>query len=100
VTPEEEVERGEQAALLLHHPLMVEARTKIKTELMDAWQQSPARDVDGRETLWLSVKLLEQVMGHLETVVQTGQLAAHDLSRRGVMSSTASTPLRLASSRR
>jgi len=96
MTPEEEIERGEQAALLLSHPLLVEARTKIKTELMDAWQTSPARDVEGRETLWLSLKLLEQVMGHLESVVETGQLAAHDLSRRGVMPSTSSNVRRIA----
>lgn len=96
MTPEEEIERGHQAAMLLNHPLLIEARDTIKTELMNAWQTSPARDVDGRETLWLSVKLLEQVMSHLQSVVETGQLASEGLARRGLMSPIASMPRRVA----
>lgn len=84
MTPEEEVLRGEQAAHLLNHPLLIEARQTIESELMHAWQTSPARDVEGRETLWLSLKLMGQVFGHIQTTLETGKLAAEGLARRGV----------------
>jgi hypothetical protein len=81
---EDEVRRGEQAHALITHPLLAEAFDTINTELMQAWQSSPARDVEGRETLWLSVKLLGQVKQHLQSCIETGQLANLDLSRRGL----------------
>lgn len=84
---QEETARGERAAHLLSDPLIAEAFTTIEQELMQAWQTSPARDVSGRETLWLSVKLLNQVKAHLHSVVETGQLASIDLSRRGLSAS-------------
>lgn len=84
---EEDARRGERARLLLTDPLLAEAFDKIDQELRDAWQNSPARDVDGRETLWLSVKLLSQVKSHLYAVVESGQLASHELSRRGTRQS-------------
>ena len=81
---QEETQRGERARLLLADPLIAEAFDTIQQELMTAWQTSPARDTDGRETLWLSVKLLNQVKSHLQSVVETGHLAQIDLSRRGL----------------
>jgi hypothetical protein len=81
---EEEMRRAEQAAALLTHPLMAEAFDTLDNELRTAWLESPARDVEGRETLWLSVKLLGQVKQHLQSLVETGKLATLDLSRRGL----------------
>jgi hypothetical protein len=87
VTPEEEIQRAERAALLLNEPLMAEAFETIETKLRDAWETSPARDVDGRETLWLSIKLLKQLKSHLTSVIETGQLASEGLARRGIQPS-------------
>lgn len=99
MTPEDEVMRGEQAAMLLNHPLLIEARETIESELMNAWQTSPARDVEGRETLWLSVKLLQQVFQHLKSTLETGQLAAEGLARRGVSAAPDWTRLQFNSDR-
>lgn len=84
---EDEVGRGERARLLLTDPLLAEAFDKLDTEFQNAWRDSPARDVEGRETLWLTLRLLSQVKAHLSSVVETGQLAAIDLSRRGLSAS-------------
>lgn len=80
---EQDVQRGERARLLLADPILTEAFDTIHQGFLDAWQTSPARDVDGRETLWLSLKLLGQVKQHLISVAESGQMAAIDLSRRG-----------------
>lgn len=100
MTPEEEVARAERAALLLNEPLLAEAFDTLHTEYTNAWLASPARDTQGRETLWLTLKLLERVKQHLHTTVQTGQLASESLRQLGVEPSTDWSVVQFASSRR
>lgn len=79
---EQEIHRGEQAARLLNEPLIAEAFATIEQELTEQWQNSPARDQEGREKLWLSLKLLHRVRGHLTNVMETGQIAQATLAQR------------------
>jgi len=82
VTPEEEIERAKQAEHLLSHPLIKEAFQTIEHEVIERWKQSPAKDADGREKLWLTLKLLHRVRTHLESVVSSGKLAQMKLRDR------------------
>ncbi len=70
-----EVERGQQAAQVLEHPLFVEAFDQYRARLVAEWESSPVRDAEGREKLWLMVKTVDAVRGHLEGVMQTGKMA-------------------------
>lgn len=79
---EHEIRRGEQAERLLSDPLLVEAFATIEQELTRQWQDSPARDTQARETLWLSLKLLHRLQGQLQVVVETGQVAKATLAQR------------------
>lgn len=79
-----ESNRGEHAARLLSDPLLNEAFDTLQERFSDAWINSPSRDVEGREVLWLSQKLLTQIKSHLFSIVETGQMADIDLSRRGL----------------
>lgn len=81
MTAEHDIARGERARLILAEPLFIEAFEALERELTDAWANSPARDVDGRETLWLSLKLTKQVRQHLISVMETGKLAEIQLER-------------------
>lgn len=81
---EHEASRGEHAARLLSDPLLNEAFDALHERLHESWITSPARDVEGREVLWLSQKLLTQVKAHLFSLVETGQMANIELSRRGL----------------
>lgn len=72
---ETEVMRGNQAKDLLEHPLMVEAFHLLRTQVMDQWASSPARDTEGREKLWQLTKLIDKLEGHLREVLETGKLA-------------------------
>lgn len=83
MSAEDDMIRAERARLLLAEPLLIEAFETISQELTQAWQNSPARDVDGRETLWLSLKLLTQVQQHLISVMESGKMAQVELARRG-----------------
>lgn len=47
----------------------------MRDRISRQWAESPARDTEGREKLWLMGKLLENVDQHLKELMQTGQLA-------------------------
>lgn len=79
---EREIQRGERAEQILNDPIFVEAFEETKQELVSQWENSPARDVEGREKLWLSLKLLQKVHGQLSSVMETGQLAKASLAQR------------------
>lgn len=77
---DKELLAGRDAQYLLEHPTFVEALTKIRAEITDQWSASPARDTDGRERLWVMLKLLDRLEGHIKTVAETGKLAAKQIA--------------------
>lgn len=79
---ETEILRGERARQLLDEPLIVEAFALIEQEYIKAWQDSPARDVEGREKLFLSLKNIQKVRGHLLQVMDSGKMAKASLAQR------------------
>jgi hypothetical protein len=79
---ETEILRGERAKQLLEEPLLVEAFTTIEKELTEQWLSSPVRDVEAREKLYLTLKCLQRVKGHIATVMDTGTLAKATLAQR------------------
>jgi hypothetical protein len=79
---ETDILRGERARQLLEEPLIVEAFALIEQEYQKAWQASPARDMEAREKLYLSLKCLHQVKGHLSSVMESGTLAKATLAQR------------------
>lgn len=82
MSPEEESRRGQHARDLLNDPLIAEAFETIEHEVMDQWKKSPARDVEGREKLWLMLQMTHKIRGHLESLVASGRMADHTLAAR------------------
>lgn len=76
-----EASRGMRANELFQDELIVEAFTTLENRLMQEWADSPVRDQEGRERLWLMLKLLKNVGGHLKEIAQTGKLAAIQLEQ-------------------
>lgn len=76
---EEEIQRADRAAQLLAEPLIADTLALIEQEYIEEWKNSPARDVDGREKLWLMVKTVRKFQSELESVIATGQIAKHRL---------------------
>lgn len=77
-----EIDRARQAQELIEHPLFAEAMEKYRNRLMDEWAASPARDKEGREHLWLMVKTVGVVEGHLKELMETGKLASIQLEQK------------------
>lgn len=66
---------GDQARAVLDNEAFIRAFTTIEEEHVQAWKDSPARDRDGRESLWTTVKLLHKLKGMLEAAMEDGKLA-------------------------
>lgn len=79
---EEQANRGDQAAKLLQHPLLVEAFDLIEQDIRDKWTNSPARDVEGRESLWTQLRLLHRLRVEIQAVAENGKVARATLLQR------------------
>lgn len=77
-----EIARGERANQLLTDPLLVEAFGIVEQELTNQWQNSPVRDAEGREKLFLTLKCLQKARAHLTSVLETGVMAKATLAQR------------------
>lgn len=66
--------RARQAQRLLDDPLLKEAFEAAEAEYIKQWRSSPVRDTEGREHLYVMLRSLERVKGHLESLAATGKL--------------------------
>lgn len=82
MTPEQESQRADDARLLLEHYLVIEAFDKISSEITQTLMNSPARDSEGREKLYLMNQLLGRVKKHFDSVVNNGVLAKRTIFER------------------
>lgn len=81
-TLEQRMRQGEQARQVLENPAFAKAFDDIEKEHVEAWKNSPARDPDGRETLWMTVKLLHKLRSTLESAMTDGKLANVELEHQ------------------
>lgn len=70
-----ELRRGELARQLQQNELYVEAFDTVKQAIIDKWIQCPVRDHEGQHELKLMLKLLGEVTGYVDQVMQTGKMA-------------------------
>lgn len=78
-TTEQRIYDGDQARLVLENEAFATALSDMKQEITDQWESSPARDHEGREKLWLMLKLAEKLESHLRTSLETGTMAKLEL---------------------
>lgn len=72
--------RGNRAQALIDDPLLQECFTAIEAAYTAAWRASPAAAAADRERCWMAIRLIEQIRGHLITVLQDGQIAAAEIA--------------------
>jgi|TARA_R100001132_G_scaffold16438_1_gene14787 phosphomevalonate kinase len=71
MTPEE---RERRAQSLLEDPLLKEAFDILKEDLMGRWSQSGSTDLEARESIWLAMRLLDRIHGHITSIIETGHM--------------------------
>ena len=72
MTPEE---RERKAQNLINDPLLNESFDILREDLMNRWTHSGSTDLEARESIWLAIRLLERIHGHIKSIVETGHMA-------------------------
>ena len=71
MTPEE---RERKAQNLINDPLLNESFDVLRQDLMNRWTHSGSTDLEARESIWLAMRLLDRIEGHIKSIVETGHM--------------------------
>lgn len=81
-TLERRLYQGDRAKEVLENEAFLAAFEAIEQEVTEQWQNSPARDQAGRESLWQYLMMLRKVKAHLTSTLETGKLAQIELQHQ------------------
>ncbi len=84
-TIEQRRHNGARAQEVLENEAFQQAFSDIENEIREKWANSPARDSEGREKLWMYLSMLKKVKAQLETTLETGKLATMELEHKKSM---------------
>ncbi len=79
---EQRIYDGNRAREILENPVFAEALKAIQEEITEQWKQTPARDVEGREKMWLMLKISEKFEATIRSTLETGKLAELELKHQ------------------
>ena len=74
-----DIGRAERARAILEDEMVKGALADMKRLIVEAWEQSPVRDVEGREHLHRYLKVIGQFEGAFIAHITTGKVAAHHI---------------------
>ena len=66
--------REEKAKNLLNNELFNEAFDVLRKDLMNRWEVSGSTELEARESIWLAMRLLDRLHGHIKSIVETGHM--------------------------
>ena len=75
-----EIHLGNRAKAILEDEIFTDAVKKIEDRLNQEWLNSPLRDTEAREKIFLMRKMLETIINEITSVMETGKLANKKLS--------------------
>jgi hypothetical protein len=73
---------ADQARQVLENPAFHQAFEDVRKEIIQSWQESPARDQEGREKLFQLLKLADKLKMTLQRSLESGQLAKEELKHQ------------------
>lgn len=79
LTPEQEIQRGQEAAILLRNPLLVETLDEIERATIQKWEMAEAKET--REDFWRLYKVAKLFRQALQSHIETGKLAELQLQQ-------------------
>lgn len=86
---EHDMARAARAREVLENEEFSGAMAEIRKELTEQWMKSPARDQEGREKLWLMLKMADKLESTLRQTIDTGKLAKVELERQRTLAERA-----------
>jgi hypothetical protein len=70
-----EIHEGNQAKRILEDEIFTNAVKKIEDRLDQEWLNSPLRDNEAREKIFLMRKMLQSLINEITSVMETGKMA-------------------------
>ena len=72
-----DLQRANQAQLILENPLLTEAFTEQKRQLLEYWEnRTKTTDREERERIWQAYQIVGMVEAHFKSIVSSGRMAA------------------------
>lgn len=88
-TLEARIYDGNRAQEVLENEVFNQVWADVEQELTKAWRESPVRDVDGREKIFLTLQMLQKLKGAIQTTLETGKLAQKELEHKQTLADRA-----------
>ena len=79
---EKEQQRGHRAKAIIEDEIFTEAIKKVSDELDLEWINSPVRDIEGREKIYMMKRMLNVLLVQLKSVMETGKLATKQINKQ------------------
>tara|TARA_S200002703_G_scaffold18273_3_gene14930 strand:- start:1730 stop:1963 length:234 start_codon:yes stop_codon:yes gene_type:complete len=74
MTPEQEIQRSNDAKAIIENPLYQESYTELRKELINELLDTPLRDTEAREKIYMMVKMLDSVQTRIQSIMETGTI--------------------------
>lgn len=81
-TIEQRIYDANRAKEILENEAFQQVFSDIESELMTQWKESPARDTEGREKLWIYLAMLNKMKAHFIETLETGKLAQLEVEHK------------------
>ena len=78
---EKEIQKGNRAKQILEDEIFAKAVKRVSDELDLEWINSPVRDTEGREKIYMMKKMLNVLLVQLRSVMETGKLASKQINQ-------------------
>jgi len=89
MSTEQRIYDGNRAREVLENEAYIKAFNDLRAEITDKWQNSPSRDSQGRETLYLMLGLTNKIEGLLKDSMMSGKQAMLDLEHKRTLAERA-----------
>lgn len=66
--------RSEHAKRILEDKLFVASMQGLRDTLVEQWKITDKHDIDAREQIWLELKMVDRFEGHLQSILEEGQI--------------------------
>lgn len=72
--------KHEHAKRILEDKLFVASMQGLRDTLVEQWKITDKHDIDAREQIWLELKMVDRFEGHLQSILEEGQITNFKLS--------------------
>lgn len=88
-TLEQQLYDANRAREVLENEVFIQVWADVEQELTKAWQESPARDVEGREKIFLTLQMLRKLHKAIQSTLDSGKLAEKELQHKKTLADRA-----------